>query len=88
MNAALFGMTTKEWWQANPDTKGNIRDEASLQQLIVLSNMESLNAEFIRQGLTQKERLLHLNASAKQMMRSLLDSAGIERLKQLEEPKK
>ena len=88
LNVALFGMTAKEWRQANPDAKGNIRDEASLHQLIVLSNMESLNAEFIRQGLSQNERLLRLNASAKQMMRSLLDSAGIERLKQLELPKK
>ncbi len=83
LNVALFGITAKEWRQVNPDAKGNIRDEASLQQLIVLSNMESLNAEFIRQGLTQKERLLRLNASAKQMMRSLMDSASIERLEQL-----
>ena len=82
LNVALFGMTAKEWRQANPDAKGNIRDEASLQQLIVLSNMESLNAVFMRQGLSQKERLLHLNANAKQMMKSLLDSAGIERLEQ------
>ena len=87
LNVALFGMTAKEWRQANPDEKGNIRDEASLQQLIVLSNMESLNAEFIRQELPQKERLLRLNISAKQMMKSLLDSTGIERLKQLEPPK-
>jgi len=88
LNVALFGMTAKEWRQANPDAKGNIRDEASLQQLIVLSNMESLNAVFIRQGLSQKERLLRLNANAKQMMKSLLDSAGIEQLKKLEPPKK
>ncbi len=87
LNVALFGMTAKEWRLANPDAKGNIRDEASLQQLIVLSNMESLNAEFIRQGLPQKERIIRLNASAKQMMGSLLNSAGIERLKQLELPK-
>jgi hypothetical protein len=87
LNVALFGMTAKEWRQANPEEKGNIRDEASLQQLIVLSNMESLNAEFIRQGLPQKERLLRLNASAKQMMRSLLDSASAELLKQLEPSK-
>ncbi|PKM76175.1 MAG: DNA-binding protein [Firmicutes bacterium HGW-Firmicutes-15] len=87
LNVALFGVTAKEWRQANPDAKGNIRDEASLQQLIVLANMESLNAEFIRQGLPQKERLLRLNASAKHMMRSLLDSAAIERLKRLEMPK-
>jgi hypothetical protein len=87
LNVALFGMTAKEWRQANPDVKGNIRDEASLHQLIVLSNMENLNAEFIRQGLSQKERLLRLNASAKQMMKSLLDSAGIEKLRHLEPPK-
>ena len=88
LNVALFGMTAKEWRQANPDAKGNIRDEASLQQLIVLSNMESLNAVFIRQGLSRQERLLRLNANAKQMMKSLLDSAGIEQLKKLESPKK
>lgn len=88
LNVALFGVTAKEWRLANPDAKGNIRDEASLQQLIVLSNMENLNAEFIRQGLPQNERLLRLNASAKQMMRSLLVSASIERLKQLEPPEK
>jgi len=88
LNVALFGMTAKEWRQANPDANGNIRDEATLQQLIVLSNMESLNAEFIRLGLPQKERLMRLNAGAKHMMKSLLDSAGIERLKQLEAPKK
>lgn len=87
LNVALFGMTAKEWRQANPAAKGNIRDEASLQQLIVLSNMESLNAEFIRQGLPQKDRLLRLNTSAKQMMRSLLDSASIEQLKRLEPSK-
>ncbi|MDD4591740.1 MAG: KilA-N domain-containing protein [Parabacteroides sp.] len=87
LNVALFGVTAKEWRQANLDAKGNIRDEASLQQLVVLANMESLNAEFIRQGLPQKERLLRLNASAKQMMRSILDSAAFERLKSLEAPK-
>lgn len=87
MNVALFGMTAKEWRQANSGVRGNIRDEASLQQLIVLSNMESLNAEFIRQGLPQKERLLRLNTSAKQMMISLLDNAGVECLKQLEQSK-
>lgn len=81
LNVALFGVTAKEWRQANPGAKGNVRDDASLQQLIVLSNMEGLNAEFIRQGLPQKERLLRLNASAQQMMKSLMGSAGIERLK-------
>lgn len=80
LNVALFGMTAKEWRDKNPSTKGNVRDEATLQQLIVLSNMESLNAEFIRQGLPQSERLAKLNLSAKQMMTSLIDSAGIKKL--------
>lgn len=80
LNVALFGMTAKEWRDKNPNAKGNVRDEATLQQLIVLSNMESLNAEFIRQGLPQSERLAKLNLSAKQMMTSLIDSAGIKKL--------
>jgi len=80
LNVALFGITAKEWRAENPDAKGNIRDEASLQQLIVLSNLEALNAEFIRQGVPQKERLLRLNQSAKQMMRSLLGNPSIKGL--------
>ena len=80
LNVALFGITAKEWRQANPDAKGNIRDEASLQQLIVLANMESINAELIRQGVPQAERLLRLNASAKQMMRSLMGDNRITSL--------
>lgn len=80
LNVALFGITAKEWRQANPDAKGNIRDEASLQQLIVLANMESINAELIRQGVPQSERLLRLNASAKQMMQSLMGDSRITSL--------
>lgn len=72
LNVALFGITSKEWRQTHQDSKGNIRDEASLQQLIVLANLESINAELIRQGVPQSERLLRLNASAKQMMQSLV----------------
>jgi hypothetical protein len=83
LNVALFGMTAKEWRHANPDAKGNIRDEASLQQLIVLANMESINAELIRQGVPQKERLLRLNASAKQMMQSLVGNKRLEELQKL-----
>ena len=70
----------KEWRQAHPDSPGNIRDEASLQQLIVLANLESINAELIRQGVSQSERLLRLNASAKQMMKSLVGDHKIELL--------
>lgn len=80
LNIAMFGMTAKEWRLAHPDAKGNIRDEATLQQLIVLANLESINAELIRQGVSQKERLLRLNASAKQMMQSLICDHRIEYL--------
>ena len=80
LNVALFGITAKEWRQAHPDSPGNIRDEASLQQLIVLANLESINAELIRQGVSQSERLLRLNASAKQMMKSLVGDHRIEML--------
>lgn len=80
LNVALFGITAKEWRQANPEAKGNIRDEASLQQLIVLANMESINTELIRQGVPQAERLLRLNASAKQMMHSLMGDSRITSL--------
>lgn len=83
LNVALFGVTAKEWRQSNPDAKGNIRDEANLQQLIVLANMESINAELIRQGVPQEARLLRLNASAKQMMHSLTDDSRITGLKHL-----
>lgn len=85
LNVSLFGMTAKEWREANPDAKGNIRDEASLQQLIVLANLESINAELIRQGVPQSERLVRLNASAKQMMRSLIGDSRMEEFEKLGE---
>ena len=80
LNVALFGITAKEWRQAHPDSPGNIRDEASLHQLIVLANLESINAELIRQGVPQSDRLLRLNASAIQMMKSLVGDHRIEML--------
>lgn len=85
LNVSLFGMTAKEWREANPNAKGNIRDEASLQQLIVLANLESINAELIRQGVPQNERLVRLNASARQMMQSLIGDGRIEEFKKLRE---
>ena len=82
LNVALFGITAKEWRQAHPDSPGNIRDEASLHQLIVLANLESINAELIRQGVPQSERLLRLNASAIQIMKSLVEcSCTVEKHK-------
>ena len=68
LNVALFGMTAKEWREANPTLKGNIRDYATINQLICLSNMENLNAVFINDGLSQAERLRKLNAIAIQQM--------------------
>lgn len=58
LNVAMFGMTAKQWRDANPTLKGNIRDYASINELICLSNMENLNAVFIEQGISQPERLL------------------------------
>ncbi|MEG0016362.1 MAG: KilA-N domain-containing protein, partial [Gordonibacter sp.] len=64
LNAALFGMTAKEWRESNPDKSGNVRDYATLHQLIVLANMESMNAELILAGKDMSERALYLNAMA------------------------
>lgn len=64
LNVALFGMTAKQWREANPSLKGNIRDYASINELICLSNMENLNAVFIEQGIPQSERLIKLNQIA------------------------
>jgi len=80
LNVALFGMTAREWKTRNPNTKGNMRDNASLHQLIVLSNLESLNAHLIKQNISQAERLTILNLTAIEQMTSLLDTAAVNRL--------
>ncbi|HNS41643.1 MAG TPA: KilA-N domain-containing protein [Taishania sp.] len=81
LNVALFGITAKEWRDKNQDKTGNIRDYATLEQLVVLSNMESINALLIRQGLTQPERLIQLNKVAITQMKSLLESNAFKKLK-------
>ena len=81
LNVALFGITAKAWREANPDKSGNVRDYATLEQLVVLSNMESINALLIRQGLYQNERLIELNKVAITQMKSLLESNAIKNLK-------
>ena len=81
LNVALFGMTAKQWRDANPDLKGNVRDYATLEQLVVLSNMESINALLIRQGLPQSERLVQLNNVAITQMRSLVENKNLKMLK-------
>lgn len=72
LNTALFGVTAKEWRDANPKAKGNIRDQATIEQLVCLTNLESLNAEYINLGLSQKERLIKLNNTAIRQMKVLL----------------
>jgi hypothetical protein len=81
LNVALFGITAKEWRDANPALDGNIRDHAQIEQLVVLSNLESLNAVLIHQGLPQNERLKQLNAIAITQMKSLLQYTQIKKLK-------
>lgn len=81
LNVALFGITAKEWRDNNSDKNGNIRDYATLEQLVVLSNMESINALLIQQGLSQTQRLLQLNKVAISQMRSLVESKAMKKLK-------
>ncbi|HON78411.1 MAG TPA: KilA-N domain-containing protein [Spirochaetota bacterium] len=80
LNMALFGMTAKEWRDSNPEKEGNIRDNATLEQLVVLSNLESLNSVLIHQGIAPSERLAQLNMIAITQMRSLVDNNNIKRL--------
>ena len=81
LNVALFGITAKNWRNANSDKAGNIRDFASLEQLVVLSNMESINALLIKQNLSQSERLIQLNKVAIAQMKSLIESSSFKGLK-------
>ncbi len=81
LNVALFGINAKEWRDNNTDKSRNIRDYATLEQLVALSNIESINALLIRQGLPQAERLIQLNKVAITQMKSLLESNRIEKLK-------
>ncbi len=80
LNVALFGITAAHWRQANPDQAGNMRDAATLEQLVVLSNLESINAVLIHQGLAAPERLAQLNAIAITQMRSLVGLDALNRL--------
>jgi len=80
LNIALFGKTAKEWHTENPDKKGNIRDYANVAQLVCLSNLENLNALFINEGLSQKERLVKLNKIAIQQMRILTEDNIIKKI--------
>ncbi len=74
LNMALFGKTAKQWREQNPELEGNMRDYATIEQLLVLANIESMNAEFIRMQLPQNERLIKLNEIAIKQLKSLLKS--------------
>ncbi|MFM2040836.1 MAG: hypothetical protein RLZZ493_1425 [Bacteroidota bacterium] len=80
LNMALFGMTAKQWRDINSNEKGNIRDYATIQQLVVLSNLESINAMLIAQAMPQNERLIQLNKLAITQMKSLVDNQHIKKL--------
>ncbi len=80
LNVALFGVTAKEWREANKDIEGNVRDYASVEQLIVLSNLESINAELLKQELPQNERLIRLNQTAITQIKSLIHNPSVKKL--------
>ncbi len=81
LNVAMFGKTAKQWRDENTDKKGNMRDYATIEQLVILTNMESINALLIRTELSQSERLIHLNDVARTQMRSLLSNPTMKKLK-------
>ncbi len=81
LNVALFGIIAKQWRDANPKADGNIRDTAAIEQLVVLSNLESINAVLIHQGLLQPERVTQLNKIAITQMKSLVGNKSIKKLK-------
>ncbi len=81
LNVALFGVTAKQWREVNPELKGNIRDYATINELICLSNMENLNAVFINEKMLQSERLVKLNQIAIQQMKVLHEVGNRKLLK-------
>ena len=83
LNVALFGMTAKEWKDKNPNVSGNMRDYANILQLVILSNLENVNAELINQGMEQSKRLERLNEIAKKQLQTLQNSKSIEKIENL-----
>ena len=83
INVALFGMTAKQWRTKNPDLKGNMRDYATIEQLLVLVNLETMNALLVEQGKSQNERAHFLNQQAIKLMRKFSHDKGVHDLQQL-----
>jgi len=84
LNVALFGMTAKEWRDRKPELDGNIRDYADVLKLVILTNLENLNAEMIVEGISQRNRIEKLNNAAKRQLEILKDNAGIKRLENMD----
>lgn len=84
LNVALFGMTAKEWKDKNPNLDGNMRDYANILQLVILVNLENLNAEMINQGIAQNKRLERLNQIAKNQFDILQHTSGIKKIENLD----
>ena len=87
LNVALFGKTAKEWKDKNPTLDGNMRDYADILQLVILVNLENLNAEMIEQGIEQPKRLIRLNEIAKKQLEILQENAGIKKIEKLDNRK-
>ena len=85
LNVALFGMTSKQWREHNPNLEGNIRDYADLLHLVILNNLEAINSELIKGKIPQKERLIKLNQIARKQMMILSNNQSINKLEQLQE---
>ena len=88
LNMALFGKTAAQWRQENPDAKGNIRDSATIEQLLVLTNLENLNAEMINRGISADERLISLNDIAIKQLTILSNNSSVKKLKSMQEDEK
>lgn len=85
LNVALFGMTAKEWKESNPNLRGNIRDYTDLKHLLILCNLENTNAELIRMNIKQSDRLIRLNESARNQMKTLKNNKNIKELEVLQQ---
>jgi len=84
LNTALFGMTASEWRKENPDKSGNMRDYATIEQLLVLANLENINALYIGKGMPQLERIVELNRAARAQLTALLENQSVKGLKALD----
>jgi hypothetical protein len=87
LNTALFGMTAAEWRKANPDAEGNMRDHATIEQLLVLANIENVNALYISKGMAQDKRITELNRLARQQLAQLIENSSVRALKRLDASK-